>query len=228
MVTTDFRDLLAELTARGSRAWGLSETVAPEALREAARLGDEATFLYVAGVRPDEDNASCLSQMVSNLDSEATREALVREGKRWKVRSIVTASVKALSCIKQSLDDDWSPARAGMVFRALPIMAGCRFTPLGERLTQVLGAEAKPEILIGAYTAAFCRNDRKVLAAVDAVIIDDQGLGTLALEMASRLLQQLGGRTIWLDQSATDRLVNCLALLIEGIIRKSTVKCDSN
>jgi len=228
VVTTDFRDLLVELTARSSRAWGLPETiVSREALAEAVRLGDEATFLDVAGYGSPKEKDGLLG-LLSWLDSEQGHERLMLEGERWEVRGIVAVAAEALVRVKQSLEDDWSPAMVGVVLRALPVMAASRFSPLGDRLAHMLGVEANPGTLIETYADAFCRRDREALSAVDAVIIDDRVLGTLAMEMASRLLHQLGGKAKWLDESVTGRLVDCLTLLIDDMIKKSAVKCGGN
>lgn len=224
---SDFRDLLAQLTVKCAQTWGLSDTVAPGAVREATMLADEATLLHVAESGFGKGKDSWLPNLVSGLDTEAMREAIASQGQQWRVGTITEAATRALSDIRQSLEAHWSPARAGMVLRALPVLAGSRANPLGKTLGYLLGVEALPQDLMTAYADAFRRKDLKLLADVDMAITSDQSIGMLAMEMASRLLGQLGGEADRVHKSASDRLVSCLASLIRDVTKDSQAEGDN-
>lgn len=215
----DFRDLLAECAWHTVQRWGIQDQVASqEDLAQAARLGDESTFLNVAAPCLGKDRQHRLSALFPYLASGEGCEHLVQAGRRWNAKGIVSATAKALTDIKQSLLANWSPARVGMMARALLAITASRLNPIAGRLGAALEAEADPVSLITAYAGAFRRNDQSTLQAVDTVIIEDPVLGTLAVEMAGRLLNHIGAADL-LDQPSRDKVVNRLALLIDEMLK---------
>lgn len=212
----DFRDLLATSVGVAIRVWGVSETmVSPESVRELARLGSEATFLNAVGWSAAQ-HRSRLSELWPFLETREAADGLSREGERWRVRSVLTAAAETLRAIQHNLVGDATPARVGWLLRALPMIAASKFTVLGQGLAQVLGVEPDPETLMVAYGNAFCRRDEEVLAAVDRVILDDRTLGPLVLELAGRLMVQLGYDGLFLTAESREALIDCLALLFGG------------
>lgn len=220
-VSCDFRDLLAKSVILGTRVWEFPESLAPpEMVRELAALGDEATFLNTLGLSLIEDRG-CLSQFRSFLNSNEVDDTLVHAGERWHVKSVINVADEKLQAIGKSLAEDSTPARVGRLLRALPVMAGSKFTLLGERLALVLGVHPVPEALLAAYSDAFSRGDEEILAAVDRVILDDQVMGPVAAELASRLMLKLGCDSAYLSKEGRDALISCLALLISSMIEKA-------
>jgi|GEM_PF-4954571 len=218
-ICQDFRDLLAECAWRGLQQWELEAVVVSrESLLEVARLGDETTYLNIAGVGSAEDR-QYLSGLLSWLDSGDGCEYLRQEGQRWRVQRTAAAAVRALTVIKESLQGNWTPARAGMLARALPAIAASRFDPIASRLGAALKVGDDTESLITAYADAFCRDDRSTLQTVDRVIIDEPVLGTLTIEMAGRLLSRIGAADL-LDPASKEKVISCLALLIDGLLKR--------
>jgi len=212
----DFRDLLASSVGLGTRVWGVSETMAsPESIEELARLGDEATFLNAVGWSTAQDR-SCLSGLWAFLETEEAADILRREGERWRVRRVFTAATETLQAIQRSLAGDATPTRVGRLLRALPIIAASKFTVLGQGLARVLAVEPDPETLMVAYGNAFCRRDEEALAAVDGLILDDRALGPVVLELAGRLMTQLGYDGLFLTTESREALIDCLVLLVGG------------
>lgn len=219
----DFRDLLAKSVTLGARVWGLPESLLPlDTVKEASRLGDESTFLHAVGISPDQ-NRKRLLQLCSFLDSNEAADALSYEGERWRIGSIVTTVNETLQEIGNKLAEDLTMVQAGKLLRALPVMAGSKFTTLGNRLAQVLGTNPGPEALVAAYGDAFCRGDEKVLAAVDRMILDDEVIGLVAVELAARLMRQLGYDGTHLSRESREALINCLALLIGEMTGKTSL-----
>ncbi len=222
----DFRDLLARSVILGTRVWGLAETlVPPKMVEEIAWLGDETTFLNALGISPTEDG-NRLSQLSSFLDSDEVVDALSYEGERWRVTDIATAANEILQEVGNSLAANSTPGRVGRLLRAIPIMAASRFTDLGNRLAQVLMVDPIPEALIVAYGETFCRRDEEILVAVDQVILKDKVLGTVAVELAGRLMLKLGYDGIYLDKKSREALINCLVLLI-GSVKEKVVSSNA-
>jgi hypothetical protein len=217
----DFRDFLIDCAWRALQEWEMQDRVASQQnLAGAARLGDETSFLDVAGWTTEERQQRCLSGLFRWASSEEERQHVIEEGRRWDVKAIAAATARALTGIKQSLEDSWSPAKAGMLSRALPAIAASGFNPLAGRLGTALGVEADPVSLIRAYANAFCRNDRSALQAVDTAIIEDPLLGPLAVEMAGRLLNHIGAADLF-DPASRDKVVSCLALLIDELLKRA-------
>jgi hypothetical protein len=129
-----------------------------------------------------------------------------------------------LDNIRVSLEEDWGLGRVGRLIRALLVIGGSRFTPLAGRLAQVLEAKAEPGDLILKYTDAFTHHDTRVMAEVEDIILEDNILGTVAVEMTARLLRHLGSEKSVIPKENRETIINCLALLIDGIINTDGIR----
>lgn len=216
----DMRDLLAKNTMTGAEVWGLNgRVVSPEAIQEITRLGDNSTFLNAMGLSPTEDGER-LHRLASCLESGKVAQAWRSEGRRRRVADMLNTASEMLPKIANSLTNDSSPGRIGRLLRAMPIMAGCQFTPLGDNLSHVLKVEPVSEALIVAYSEAFCKRDEAVLAAIDRMIVKDQVLGPVAVEITSRLLRYFGFDGFNLDKKSRESLIDCLVLLVSSALEK--------
>lgn len=226
IVCRDFRNLLAESTWRALQTWHADSIGASlDGLMEIAKLGDENTFLDAAAFAAD-DKERCLSELIPWMNSEMGHKYLMQEKQHWQVKHFIITITEALADIKQSLERNWSPARAGMLSRALPAIAASRFNSLGHTLSGILKVDANPESLLKAYAMIFCHNDRSILEIADKSIIDDPYLGTLILEMAGRTLDD-NSKARFIDPSNKDEVVSCLALLLDGIMRETNAITNS-
>jgi hypothetical protein len=216
----DMRDILVKNTMTGAEVWGLNErVVSPEAIQEITRMGDNSTFLNAMGFSPTEDRER-LHRLASFLASGEAAKVWRHEGRRRRVADMVNTASEILPKIANSLTNDSSPGRIGRLLRAMPIMAGCQFTPLGDNLSRVLKVEPVSEAMIVAYSETFCKRDEAVLAAIDRMIVKDQVLGPVAVELTGRLLQYFGFDGYNLDKKSRESLIDCLVLLVSGALEK--------
>jgi hypothetical protein len=160
------------------------------------------------------------------MDSDQATQAWHQEGQRWRISGIMKAANEVLPKIANSLRIDANPGRIGRLLRALPVLAGSQFTPLGANLSRVLYVEPLPEALILAYGKAFCQRDEAVLAAIDRLIISDRVLGPVAVELTSHLLGEFNFDRLNLDPQSREALIDCLVLLVSSALEK--VEDESN
>jgi len=216
----DIRDILAKNIMTGAKAWRLNDgVVSIEAIQEITRLGDNSTFLNALGLSPIEDSER-LHRLASFLSSGEAAQAWRYEGIHRQVKDMMNTASEVLPEIANSLANDSSPGRIGRLLRAMPIMAGCQFTPLGDNLSLVLNVQPIPESMIVAYSKAFCKRDEAILAAIDRVIVKDQILGPVAVELTGRLLIHLGFDGYNLDKKSRDLLIDCLVLMVINALEK--------
>jgi len=220
------RDLLKKNITSTAEVWGLDEkVVSPTAVHEIIYLGNEATFLNSIGLSPSEDNER-LQQLASWLESDQATKTWHQEGQRWRVGGIMKAASEVLPEIANSLKKDLSSGRVGRLLRALPVLAGSQFTPLGANLSRVLDVEPLAEALILAYGKAFCQRNEAILAAIDRLIISDRVLGPVAVELTGRLLGEFNFDRLNLDPQSREALIDCLVLLVGSALEK--VEDESN
>ncbi|MDD5703562.1 MAG: hypothetical protein PHU23_16135 [Dehalococcoidales bacterium] len=220
------RDLLAKNITSSAGVWRLDEkVVSSAAVQEIIHLGEESTFLNAMGLSPTEDNER-LQELTSLLESDQATQAWYQEGQRWRVSGIMQSASEVLPKIANSLRIDANPGRIGRLLRALPVLAGSQFTPLGANLSRVLDVEPLAEVLILAYGKAFCQRDEAVLAAIDRLIISDRVLGPVAVELTSHLLGEFNFDRLNLDPQSREALIDCLVLLVSSALEK--VEYESN
>lgn len=225
IVCSDFRDLLTQSLMRAANIWNISDTVVTgEAVQDAVMLGDEATFLAAAGISFGEDKRRYFSQFVSSLNSGELDDALRQAGEQWQVSNALATLNGILDNIRVSLEEDWSLGRVGRLIRALLVIGGSRFTLLAGRFAQVLKSKVEPKDLILRYTDAFTHHDTSVMVEVEDIILEDNTLGPVAVEMTARLLRHLGSEKSVIPKENRETIINCLALLIDGIINRNGIK----
>jgi len=220
------RDLLTKNITSKAGVWGVDERkVSPAAIQEVIQLGEESTFLNAMGLSPTEDKER-LQQVAAWLESGQATQAWYQESQRWRVTGIMQAASEVLPKIANSLKIDLSAGRVGRLLRALPVLAGSQFTPLGVKLSRVLDAESLPEALIPAYGEAFCQRNEAVLGAVDRLVVNDRVLGPVAVELTGRLLSEFNFDHLNLDPQSREALIDCLVLLVSSALEK--VEDESN
>jgi hypothetical protein len=188
-------------------------------MKEVVELGDEATYVSTLGLSPSED-AHKLQELAAMLENEEALQALRDEGQRWQVTGIINTAVGVLPWVAESLAAEASAGRVGRLLRALPVLAGSRYSPLAYSLSRVLKVEPLPVALVAAYAEAFCKREESVLAEIDRLIVSDRALGPLALEITGRILKLLGWDGFNLDQASRESLVNCLTLLVRSALER--------
>lgn len=224
----NIREVTASGVIKGAREWGIAETTLPsETVKEIIEMGDEATFLNTLGFSPSEDTQR-VQNLASFLESREAIQALRDEGKRWRVKNILASEVEILPKVANSLAMDSSPGRIGRLLRALPVIAGSRYNPIGLSLSRALKSEPTPETMILTYSKAFCLREEKILAAVDRIIVNDRVLGPLVLELTGRLLRILGLDGFNLDTKSREALIECLTLFVRHALEKGEASDTSN
>ena len=214
------RDLLTKNITSNAGVWGVDEReVSPAAVQNIIQLGEESTFLNAIGLSPTEDKER-LQQLATWLESDQAAQAWFHTGQRWRVSGIMQAASEVLPRIANSLKIDLSAGRVGRLLRALPVLAGSQYTPLGANLSRVLDVAPLPEDLIPAYGEAFCQRNEAVLAAVDRLIINDRVLGPVAVELTGRLLSEFNFDHLDLDPQSREALIDCLVLLVSSALEK--------
>jgi hypothetical protein len=216
----DVREVVTGGVTKGARSWGIGETtISSNSIKEVVELGDEVNYLNTLGLSPTEDGKR-LERLAAFLESKEGIKALQVEDQHWQASGIVNTAIDCLPRIAESLTVEASPGRIGCLLRAIPVLAGSRSSPLAYSLSRVLKVEPLPSSLIAAYSEAFCKREETVLTEVDRLIISDRALGPLALNLTGHILKYLGWDGFDLDAQSRKNLIDCLTLLVCGVLEK--------